>query len=408
MALALTPLLRRQFLVALICMVAIVVMGCGKSAPNPAVSSGGGTPPRADVARMSQTEAAQELEERGYVVTRRTHENGNGVVIGVATPLPGAKQTASWVMDRREWGLLARCPEIESLHLRAASAQTIPADTISALHSLERIVVEAPTTSDGGLRALWGLPYVASIRVVDAVGVVTDELLQALTGFSRLREVDLSEVAGTRLTAAAVGALSGRQLQRLELPQQLCRDDMIAAWIDVHGGAGAIAIDGRWTLSEQGVARLAEAIRDDPRILTLRIDAPSVTTALLSHFEGLNLIDLLPPVSTRDDDGLKTVLSAIDPAARKGIWNLADWAVTDASVALLAKRFELVSLNLAGTRVTDEAVRSLAGHDMLQQLSLENTAIHGDSLDCLAACKNLKFLDRMALPVAPLDFTTNR
>jgi hypothetical protein len=131
---------------------------------------------------------------------------------------------------------------------------------------------------------------------------------------------------------------------------------------------------------EQGAKPIAEA--------TLKkVKAAGVQVATISVTSPLVRVDFLTGVSRCNDDSVKALLDIADNIAHV---DLGRCAITDASLATLAKMPRLSKLNLRQTKITDKGLESLTGLKKLQYLNLYGTEVTDAGIAMLATVKGLK------------------
>lgn len=214
--------------------------------------------------------------------------------------------------------------------------------------------------TDNVLQALEAVAATLEILSIDSGKLITDQGLQSIGRFTRLKQLNVSD--GSAITDAGVAHL--RSLKSLEM-LELARCPKVTA---------------------EGIANFAEC----RKLTDLRLGGTPVGDACATTVaEFRNLKQLWLRGTGLTDRGLSQLCDF--PELR--MFFLARNAITDDGLSDLAKLPKLVWLDLESTRITDKGIPALTRCPALQALDVMGTAVTDKSVPEISKLQKLCYLN---------------
>ena len=242
----------------------------------------------------------------------------------------------------------------------------------TALKSLKVIDLRvSPMVTDAAMKTLATMPQLKAVRLSGCN--VTDAGIAALLDLPQLTELDVRNCRG--VTAAGIEQLSANKSLRILKIGGPKINDKILETVARLGNLTGLSLD-NCDITDAGVAHLAELPLVD---LTL-YQCAGVTDEGLKVLAGYTELKRL---TLRDVPAKGSALAKLPHPEKLLSLNMAQSAVSDAEIALLAKMTSLESLNLSETGLTDTAVDGLSKLSSVKQIMLTQTGISPEGMSRL-------------------------
>ncbi len=223
---------------------------------------------------------------------------------------------------------LARCPNLEELHLSGSAITNAGLDALAVLPNVKKLWLDDTAVDEAGLQALSRWTTLEWVRLNNLK--FSDQALSALQNCRSLQKLEL---AGTSITDAACAAIGAHT-----------------------------------------------------RIDMLDLSDTTITDAGLASLKKLKILSNLNLARTNITDGCVALLA---PLAKLGDLNLTGTKVTGAGFSRLKGLGKLLSLNLEGTKLSDAGVAELKPLKSLRVLDLTGTKITDAAVAHLKTMKHL-------------------
>jgi Leucine-rich repeat (LRR) protein len=281
---------------------------------------------------------------------------------------------------------LASLRGVSRLSLSQSGVGDPMAAPFKAMAGIRELVIDEPNLTDAGLAFTAGLTDLEELdlrvgKPGQSGAKINGACLQYMRGLKVLRKAtivgesvddvameNLAEIKSIRELRLERVRITDNGLGYLERLKNLERADILGAPIR---GIGLSSVTG---LS---------------KLKSLHLDGCPISDGGLDRMRGANIEDLSLAQAAVTDAGMKILAEM--PSLHT--LNLQDTKVTDAGLVHLARIKGLSDLNLSGTNILGSGLSHLKAKPDLERLSLADTLVGDDALGELAGCPNLSFLN---------------